>query len=264
MLSARVSNLRQTRIQTYPGLVARAFLILPFEGGIRCATNSDQPRIGRGRRRNRSTSLIRSSEIYSTENQAEAIREYARARGIEVVRTYADSAKSGLKIQGRDALRKLIDDVQAGATDFTMVLVYDVSRLGRFQDADESATTNTFAGGPGSRSSIAPSNLKMTAVPFPLSSRALSGPWRGSIAEATTLLSSLNPISGKEIIDLSECHLKFSRRPGDCLFLGSSNVQHPIEFAGGPARLQPVFLGRERAAFTILKWVRHAQPHRNR
>ncbi|WP_454859316.1 recombinase family protein [Rhizobium binxianense] len=76
---------------------------------------------------------------YSTENQAEAIREYARARGIEVVRTYADSGKSGLKIEGRDALRKLIDDVQAGATDFTMVLVYDVSRWGRFQDADESA-----------------------------------------------------------------------------------------------------------------------------
>lgn len=76
---------------------------------------------------------------YSTENQAEAIREYARARGIEVVRTYADSGKSGLKFEGRDALRKLIDDVQAGATDFTMVLVYDVSRWGRFQDADESA-----------------------------------------------------------------------------------------------------------------------------
>ncbi|MDB5710365.1 MAG: serine recombinase [Sphingomonas bacterium] len=76
---------------------------------------------------------------YSTENQADAIRHYADARGIGIVRTYADQGKSGLKIEGRDALRQLIDDVQAGDTDFTMVLVYDVSRWGRFQDADESA-----------------------------------------------------------------------------------------------------------------------------
>ncbi|WP_269433719.1 MULTISPECIES: recombinase family protein [unclassified Sphingopyxis] len=76
---------------------------------------------------------------YSTENQGDAIRHYAAARGIEIVRTYADSGKSGLSIDGRDALKQLIEDVQAGTTDFTMVLVYDVSRWGRFQDADESA-----------------------------------------------------------------------------------------------------------------------------
>ncbi|WP_425906796.1 recombinase family protein [Nitrobacter sp. TKz-YC02] len=73
---------------------------------------------------------------YSTENQSDAIRRYAEARGIEIVRTYADAGKSGLKIEGRDALRQLIDDVQAGNTDFKVVLVYDVSRWGRFQDAD--------------------------------------------------------------------------------------------------------------------------------
>ncbi len=76
---------------------------------------------------------------YSTENQADAIRQYASQRGIEIVRTYADAGKSGLKIEGRNALKQLIDDVQAGVTEFTMVLVYDVSRWGRFQDADESA-----------------------------------------------------------------------------------------------------------------------------
>lgn len=76
---------------------------------------------------------------YSTENQADAIRRYAAARDIEIVRTYADAGKSGLKIEGRDALKQLIDDVQAGVVDFNMVLVYDVSRWGRFQDADESA-----------------------------------------------------------------------------------------------------------------------------
>jgi DNA invertase Pin-like site-specific DNA recombinase len=76
---------------------------------------------------------------YSTENQAEAIRHYADTNGIEIVRTYADAGKSGLKIEGRDALKQLIDDVQTGTADYTMVLVYDVSRWGRFQDADESA-----------------------------------------------------------------------------------------------------------------------------
>ena len=51
---------------------------------------------------------------YSTENQAEAIRQYAARRGIEVVRTYADEGKSGLRLDGRDALKQLIDDVQRG------------------------------------------------------------------------------------------------------------------------------------------------------
>ncbi|WP_439397068.1 recombinase family protein [Bradyrhizobium sp. PMVTL-01] len=76
---------------------------------------------------------------YSTENQSDAIKQYAEARGIKIVRTYVDAGKSGLKIEGRDALRQLIKDVQSGNCDFTLVLVYDVSRWGRFQDADESA-----------------------------------------------------------------------------------------------------------------------------
>lgn len=76
---------------------------------------------------------------YSTENQADKIREYAAQRGIEIVRTYADEGKSGLNIGGRLALQQLIKDVESGTTDFQMVLVFDVSRWGRFQDADESA-----------------------------------------------------------------------------------------------------------------------------
>jgi DNA invertase Pin-like site-specific DNA recombinase len=76
---------------------------------------------------------------YSTENQADAIRHYAVVRGFTIVRTYADEGKSGLRIDGRDALKRLIDDVTAGTTDFNAILVYDISRWGRFQDADESA-----------------------------------------------------------------------------------------------------------------------------
>ena len=76
---------------------------------------------------------------YSTENQAEAMQQYAARRGIEIVRTYADEGKSGLRLDGRDALKQLIEDVQSEKTDFSTILVYDVSRWGRFQDADESA-----------------------------------------------------------------------------------------------------------------------------
>lgn len=76
---------------------------------------------------------------YSTENQADAIAQYAQRRGLTIVRTYADQGKSGLSLDGRDALKQLIDDVQAGNTSFSTILVYDVSRWGRFQDADESA-----------------------------------------------------------------------------------------------------------------------------
>jgi DNA invertase Pin-like site-specific DNA recombinase len=74
---------------------------------------------------------------YSTENQAEAMHQYATRRGIEIVRTYADAGKSGLSLDGRHALKQLIEDVQTGTADFTTILVYDVSRWGRFQDADE-------------------------------------------------------------------------------------------------------------------------------
>lgn len=76
---------------------------------------------------------------YSTENQGDVIARYAEQRGMEIVRTYADEGKSGLRLDGRNALKQLISDAQAGRADFTVILAYDVSRWGRFQDADESA-----------------------------------------------------------------------------------------------------------------------------
>jgi DNA invertase Pin-like site-specific DNA recombinase len=76
---------------------------------------------------------------YSTENQSDIIAEYAERNGMQVIRTYADDGKSGLNIDGRDALKSLIADVEGGQADFEVILVYDISRWGRFQDADESA-----------------------------------------------------------------------------------------------------------------------------
>jgi DNA invertase Pin-like site-specific DNA recombinase len=55
---------------------------------------------------------------YSTENQRNIIRKYAGERGMTIVRTYADSGKSGLRIDGRDALKQLISDVENEKADF--------------------------------------------------------------------------------------------------------------------------------------------------
>lgn len=76
---------------------------------------------------------------YSTENQADAIQRYADERGYQIIKTYSDAGKSGLRIQGRAGLTQLINDIEHGNTGFKTVLVYDISRWGRFQDADESA-----------------------------------------------------------------------------------------------------------------------------
>ena len=76
---------------------------------------------------------------YSILNQQAAIAEYAASHEYEIVKTYADPAKSGLDIRHRPGLQSLIDDVLSGNADFKAILVYDVSRWGRFQDSDEAA-----------------------------------------------------------------------------------------------------------------------------
>jgi DNA invertase Pin-like site-specific DNA recombinase len=75
---------------------------------------------------------------YSTQNQADAIAKYASEHAMVIVRTFADDGKSGLNLDGRAGLLQLLSEVQAGEADFAAILVYDVSRWGRFQDADES------------------------------------------------------------------------------------------------------------------------------
>ncbi len=75
---------------------------------------------------------------YSTQNQADEIAKYANDHQMVIVRTFADDGKSGLNLDGRAGLLQLLSEVQSGLADFKAVLVYDVSRWGRFQDADES------------------------------------------------------------------------------------------------------------------------------
>ena len=76
---------------------------------------------------------------YSIENQAVVIGAYAQARNLTIVRTYRDEGESGLKLRNRAGLIQLLGDVQSNCADFDYILVYDVSRWGRFQDIDESA-----------------------------------------------------------------------------------------------------------------------------
>lgn len=75
---------------------------------------------------------------YLLENQSAAIQKYAESQGFEVVQTYSDAAKSGLVLRHRTGLRQLLQDV-VGTPAYRAILVYDVSRWGRFQDTDESA-----------------------------------------------------------------------------------------------------------------------------
>ncbi|MGE9268109.1 MAG: recombinase family protein [Verrucomicrobiales bacterium] len=76
---------------------------------------------------------------YSTDNQMEVIRDYALRRGLEIIMVYSDEGKSGLRIKGRAGLNRMLNDVTAGNVSFRHILVYDISRWGRFQNADESA-----------------------------------------------------------------------------------------------------------------------------
>jgi DNA invertase Pin-like site-specific DNA recombinase len=82
----------------------------------------------------------------STEEQANsipiqqaAIQRYARERGFQVVATYSDAGRSGMGIRNRPGLCRLLNEILTGQDRFHVILVYDVSRWGRFQNTDESA-----------------------------------------------------------------------------------------------------------------------------
>lgn len=76
---------------------------------------------------------------YSTDHQEAALREYAVAHNFQVTTIYRDEGRSGLTLDGRTGLLQLLTDIQSGSAAFNIVLVYDISRWGRFQDVDESA-----------------------------------------------------------------------------------------------------------------------------
>lgn len=97
------------------------------------------PKAQRARRAAQYVRMSTDYQQYSITNQFAVIAAYAQKFDLEIVRTYRDDGKSGLKIKGRTGLQDLIDDVQSARVDFSCILVFDVSRWGRFQDVDESA-----------------------------------------------------------------------------------------------------------------------------
>jgi DNA invertase Pin-like site-specific DNA recombinase len=80
---------------------------------------------------------------YSPENQLEVVRQYAAAHNMEIVQEYSDHGRSGLNIAGRDGLNQLMADVEAKRTNFTSLLVYDVSRWGRSRTWTRAPITST-------------------------------------------------------------------------------------------------------------------------
>ncbi|WP_313188833.1 recombinase family protein [Pantoea sp.] len=76
---------------------------------------------------------------YSIENQEEYLKSYASQHNMLIKHTYNDAGKSGVTLSGRDGLKQLLTDVLSGGINIEAVLVYDVSRFGRFQDPDEAA-----------------------------------------------------------------------------------------------------------------------------
>lgn len=79
------------------------------------------------------------NQTYSLQNQGLVIADYAQRHGFRIVKTYVDGGRSGLTLSRREGLRRLLSDVVAEERCFDAILVYDVSRWGRFQDVDESA-----------------------------------------------------------------------------------------------------------------------------
>ena len=76
---------------------------------------------------------------YSIDNQKATNFQYASQHGFNITKTYIDAGKSGLIIKQRCGLKQLLTDVLNGNSGYKAILVYDVSRWGRFQNVDESA-----------------------------------------------------------------------------------------------------------------------------
>jgi DNA invertase Pin-like site-specific DNA recombinase len=83
--------------------------------------------------------MSKDTQEYSIHNQTTFIKKYAADHKLSIVRIYSDEGISGLRIDNRPSFTALITTVIGNRADFSKVLVYDVSRWGRFQDIDESA-----------------------------------------------------------------------------------------------------------------------------
>src|SRR5262249_51273902 len=82
--------------------------------------------------------VSRAHRDWSLETQRHVIQKYAEDHGFSITQTYLDDGKSGLRVRNRRGLTGLLRDVLNSST-YKAILVYDVSRWGRFQNTDEAA-----------------------------------------------------------------------------------------------------------------------------
>ena len=115
--SARTTN--RKRRKQHPEIVTSQTNLPPIRAAAYVRTARQEPHLAR--------------------NQMDAIRDYAKRHEMQIVKEYSDEGKSGVNIQARKSLARMIREVQDGQINFSAVLLYNVSRWGRFQDADESA-----------------------------------------------------------------------------------------------------------------------------
>lgn len=116
------------------------FSILQEIGGMRMEqTSTTSPKTQIPLRAAQYVRMSTEHQQYSPENQLDVIRQYAVSHNMEIVQVYSDHGRSGLNLAGREGLNQLMSDVEAKQAHFSALLVYDVSRWGRFQDVDESA-----------------------------------------------------------------------------------------------------------------------------
>ncbi|QBE66265.1 recombinase family protein [Pseudoduganella lutea] len=79
------------------------------------------------------------TQDHSIQHQLDAINQYTQARAMTVMRTFVDEGRTGLTLQQRPGLQALLTAATAQPCLFRAIVVYDISRWGRFQDVDESA-----------------------------------------------------------------------------------------------------------------------------
>ncbi|MCY4499125.1 MAG: recombinase family protein, partial [Rhodospirillaceae bacterium] len=100
------------------------------------------PNSGPAKLPRRAVAYVRMStdlQQYSPENQVAVIERYAAESDMEIVATYSDEARSGLRLENRPGMRQMLADAKREKSGFDTILVYDVSRWGRFQNPDQSA-----------------------------------------------------------------------------------------------------------------------------
>jgi DNA invertase Pin-like site-specific DNA recombinase len=94
------------------------------------------------------------SQQYSIDKQKAAIQEYAARHGLVVVRTYDDPGKSGVIAKNRLGLRDLLKDVVSGKAEYKVILVYDVSRWGRFPTRNNLSSSQSSESSCGKRAAF--------------------------------------------------------------------------------------------------------------